>query len=97
MFKRIDHIELTPGDIEKTTRAGSMLIELLLVFAVIAFIVIKVLGSYHKPSLNKETQKVMSGQGIDTTSYGAIKSSINTKLKDIQAKHLDDLDRAGAQ
>ncbi len=77
----------------KNTRAGSMLIELLVVFAIIAFIVIKMLNNYNKPSLSKDTQKVMAGQGIDTTNYGTIKSSVKSKLKDIQAKQREELDK----
>jgi len=71
-----------------------MYIELLLVLAIIAFIAIKVLNNYYKrPSMNKETQKVMSEQGINTASYISIKDSVKNKLKNIQAKRNEELDK----
>ena len=69
-----------------------MLIELLLVLAIIMFIAFKVLNFYFKkPSLNKETQRVISEQGIDTTSYKSITDSTRNKLEDIQNQHMDEL------
>lgn len=78
----------------KKTDNGSMLIELLLVLAIIAFIVLKVLNNYYKkPFINKETQKVMSEQGIDTASYGSIKYSVKNKLQNIKGNHQEELDK----
>lgn len=73
--------------------AGYMLIELLVVLAIIAFIVLKMLNNYHKPPISKETQKVMSEQGVDTASYSSIKSSIKNKLEKIQQQQQDDLSK----
>jgi len=78
----------------KKTDNGSMLIELLLVLAIIAFIVLKVLNNYYKkPSINKETQKIMSEQGIDTASYGSIKDSVKNKLQNIKDNYREELDK----
>lgn len=66
-------------------KTGFMLIELLLVLAIIMFLAFKVFKLYFKrPSLNKETQRVISEQGIDTTSSKSIIDSTRKKLEDIQ-------------
>ncbi len=71
-----------------------MLIELLAALAIIMFIVFKVLNSHvMKPSLSKDTQKVISGQGIDTTSYKSTIDSTRNKLRDIQNQHNDQLNQ----
>lgn len=74
-------------------QAGFMFLELLLVLVIIMFIAFKVFESYSKkPVLNKETEKVMSEQGIDTTSYKSIIDSTKSKLEDIQNRRVDQLD-----
>jgi len=73
-------------------KAGFMFIELLLVLAIIMFIAFKVFNLYFKkPSFNKETQKVISEQGIDTTSSKSIIDSTKKKLQDIQGQHMEEL------
>ena len=53
-----------------------MFLELLLVLAIIMFITFKVFNLYFKkPALNEETQKVITEQGIDTTSLESIADS----------------------
>ena len=77
-------------------KAGFMFIELLLVLAIIMFIAYKVINLYFKkPSLDKETQRVISTQGIDTTSSKSIVDSTRKKLQDVQHQHMDELDRRG--
>ena len=69
-----------------------MLIELLVVLAIIMFIASKVFKSYFmKPSLDKETQEVISGQGIDTTGYQTLIDSTKKKLQNIQGHHIEEL------
>ena len=76
----------------KQIKTGFMLIELLLVLAIIMFITFKAFKLYFmKPSLDKETQKVISGQGIDTTSYQSLIDSSKKKLQNIQDKHMQEL------
>lgn len=78
----------------KKFKAGFMFIELLLVLAIIMFIAFKVFKLYFKgPSLNKETQQVISEQIIDTTSSKSIIDSTRNKLKDIQNQHIDELNK----
>jgi len=73
-------------------KAGFMFIELLLVLAITMFIAFKVFKLYFKnPSLNKETQRVISEQGIDTTSSKSIIDSTKKKLQDIQGQHMEEL------
>ncbi|MDP2938591.1 MAG: hypothetical protein Q8O13_00690 [Candidatus Omnitrophota bacterium] len=73
-------------------KTGFMFIELLLVLAIIMFIAFKVFKLYFKnPSLNKETQKVISEQGINTTSYKSIIDSTKKKLQGIQDQHIEKL------
>jgi uncharacterized protein YneF (UPF0154 family) len=75
-------------------KTGFMFIELLLVLAIIMFIAFKVFKLYFKnPSLNKETQRVISEQGIDTTSYKSTIDSTRDKLENIQNKHFDELNK----
>ena len=78
----------------KKIKAGFMLIELLVVLAIIMFIASKAFKSYFtKPSLDQETQKVISKQGIDTTSYQSLVDSSKKKLQDIQKQHTQELDK----
>jgi uncharacterized protein YneF (UPF0154 family) len=71
-----------------------MFIELLLVLAITMFIAFKVFKLYFKnPSPNKETQKVIAEQGIDTTSYKSTIDSTRDKLKEIQKKHFAELNK----
>jgi competence protein ComGC len=74
-------------------KAGFMFIELLLVLAIIMFIAYKVINVYFKkPSLDKETQKFISEQGIDATNYKSIIDSTKDNLKGIQNQHNKDID-----
>ena len=76
-------------------KAGFMFIELLLVLAIIMFIAFKVFKLYFKnPSVDKETQGVMSEQGIDTTSSRSIIDSTKKRLQDIQGQRTEKLDDA---
>jgi prepilin-type N-terminal cleavage/methylation domain-containing protein len=69
----------------KKADGGFALIELLVVLAIIMFIALKVLNTYYKkPPIDKGTQKVMSEQGIDTTSPGRIVDSVKKKLQTIK-------------
>ena len=73
-------------------KAGFMLIEVLVVLVIIMFIASKAFKLYFmKPSLDKESQKVISGQGIDTTSYQPLIDSSKKKLQDIQDQHMKEL------
>lgn len=75
-------------------KAGFMFIELLLVLAIVMFTAFKVFNLYFKKSpFNKETQRVISEQGIDTTSSKSIIDSTRKKLQDIQSQHMDELDK----
>jgi len=78
----------------KKIKTGFMLIELLVVLAIIMFIVFKVWDIYFKrPALSKETQKVMSEQGVDTTNYKTISNSMKNKVEDIQSQHINELNK----
>ena len=46
-----------------------------------------------KPSLDQETQKVMSEQGIDSSNYQSLIDSSKKKLQDIQEQHTQELDK----
>ena len=70
----------------RKVKAGFGFIEILLVLVIIAFIAFKVFNVYFKKtSLDKETQKILSEQGIDTKSYKSTIDSTRDKLKDIQS------------
>lgn len=73
----------------KKVKTGFMLIELLVALAIIMFIASKVFKPYFiKPSLDKETQKVMSEQGVNSTNYQSLIDSTKKKLQDIQDKRM---------
>ena len=75
-------------------KAGFMFLEILLVLAIIMFIAFKVFKLYFKnPPLDKETQRVITEQGINTTTYKSIINSTKDKLEDIQNKHIDELNK----
>ena len=74
----------------KKANNGFAYIELLVVLAIIAFIAIKLLNNYYKkPSIDKETQKVVSEQGVDTTSYGSIVDGVKNTLQNAKNKQAD--------
>lgn len=73
-------------------KAGFMYIELLLVLAIVIFIASKVFKLYFKKtSFDKEAQRVISIQGIDTASPKSIVDSTRKKLQDIQNQHMDEM------
>ena len=75
-------------------KAGFMFLELLLVLVIVMFITFKVFKLYFKqPFLNKETQRVMLEQGIDSSSYKSTINSTKNKVEDIQNKHIDELNK----
>ena len=79
----------------KKIKTGFMFIELLVVLAIIMFIAFKVFKLYFKNlTLNEETQRAISGQGVDTTSYKSIIDSTKKKLQDIQDQHMEKLGNA---
>ena len=74
----------------KKANNGFAYIELLVVLAIIAFIAIKLLNNYYKkPSIDKETQKVVSEQGIDTASPRSIVDSVKNTLQNAKNKQAD--------
>ena len=78
----------------KKIKTGFMLIELIVVLAIVMFIAFKMWEAYSKkPVLSKETEKVMTEQGIDTTNYKTISDSIKNKVEDIQKQHIDELNK----
>ena len=78
----------------KRANNGFAYIELLVVLVIIAFIAIWMLNNYYKkPSIDKETQKVVSEQGIDTTSYSSIVGSVKNTLQNAKDSHSEDSDK----
>ncbi|MFH0827023.1 MAG: hypothetical protein V1923_03940 [Candidatus Omnitrophota bacterium] len=74
----------------RKNKAGFMFLELLLALAIMMFIAFKVFNLYFKkPSLNEETQKVISEQGIDTTSPKLFIDSTKKRLQDIQDQRME--------
>ena len=69
----------------KRTGHGFALIELLVALAIIAFIITKMMNYYYKkPVMDKDTQKIISGQGIDASSPVSIVDSVKKKLQNIK-------------
>jgi hypothetical protein len=78
----------------RRTKAGLMFIELLVAAAIILFVAFNLIKLYSKnTSINKETQKLLSGSGIDTTTYKTTIDSTKNKIADIQNKHFEELNR----
>lgn len=68
-------------------------LELIIVLAIILVIFSLMSKMFLKKStINKETEKALSGQGIDTSNYNTIVDSTKNKLGDIQSKHSADLE-----
>ena len=66
----------------KKAEGGFGLIGMLLVLAIAAAITIMAMRNYYKkPAIDKETQKVMAEQGIDTTSHHSILDSVKKTLQ----------------
>jgi hypothetical protein len=72
---------------------GFGFLEIILVMALILFLSYRLLNQYFKkPLVNKETQELMTSQGIDTSSYKATADSFRQKIEDITQQHLKELD-----
>ena len=77
----------------KEYKSGFVFLELVLVLAIILFLCYRLLNMYFKkPSLDKETKKVLTEQGIDTTSYKATLDSTREKVEDITKQRMNTLD-----
>jgi len=68
-------------------RKGFALLEILLVLLVIAILYVAMTMYYKKPMPDKESQKLLSSQGIDTTSYKTILDSTKKKLQDVSKQN----------
>jgi hypothetical protein len=78
----------------REAKTGFMFLELILAVAAVMFLAFAVFKLYFKqPYINKETQKVISEQDIDTTSYKTTIDSTRSKIEDIQNKHFEELDK----
>jgi len=79
---------------KKKFNKGFGFIGILLVLAIICFLFYKVMNLYFKktPTINKETQKTLSEQGINTANYKSIVDSTREKVQDIQAQHFKELE-----
>jgi len=72
----------------KKTGDGFAFMELLVVLAIAAFIILAVLRAYYKkPSADKGTQKFMAEQGIDTTHHRSILDSVKKTLHNVNGDH----------
>ncbi|MFH1641079.1 MAG: hypothetical protein ABIA66_03840 [Candidatus Omnitrophota bacterium] len=79
-------------------KRGFMFIEPLLVVAIIMFVLFQLFKVYFKkPSVNKDAQKFIGEQGIDTANHKTITDSTRKQIQDLQSKYeaqlkqLDDL------
>lgn len=77
----------------KKDKAGFGFIEILLVLVIVLFLFYKVINFYFKkaPTINKETEKALSEQGINATNYKSIIDTTRNKIKNIQTQHLNEL------
>ena len=76
----------------KAAIKGFALIEIILVLAIICFIIYKTVNYYSKkPKIDKETEKLLLEQGIDTTNYQSTVDTVRSKIEGIQEEHLDKL------
>jgi len=76
----------------KAAIKGFALIEIIIVLAIICFIIFKMVDYYSKkPKINKETEKLLLEQGIDTTNYKSTVDTVRSKIEGIQEEHLDKL------
>jgi type II secretory pathway pseudopilin PulG len=73
-------------------RAGFTLIEIILTLGVILFVAFILLNlNFSRPTLDEETKKAVSEQGINTTNYKTLMDSARSKIQDIQKQRLDGL------
>jgi uncharacterized protein YneF (UPF0154 family) len=75
-------------------KGGFGFIEILIVLAIVCFIFYKIMNLYFKkgPVINKETEKALSEQGIDTANYKTITDSTREKIEGIQTQHFKELE-----
>lgn len=74
----------------KDTRKAFVFLEILLVLIVISFLVYIALKTYFKkPTMDKETEKILTEQGIDTSNQKAILDSARDKVREINKQQLN--------
>ena len=77
----------------KKGNAGFGFIEILLVLVIVSFIFYKLINVYFRQApVNKETQKALSEQGINSANYKSITDTTRKKLQDIQNQRINELD-----
>lgn len=85
-------------DISGKSQAGFGLIEILLALLMIYFLYYLMANFYFKKNslnVNKETEKVLTQQGIDTTNYKTVVDSTKQKIRGVeeeQAKRTKELE-----
>ena len=74
----------------KDTKKAFVFLEILLVLIVISFLVYIALKTYFKkPTMDKETEKILTEQGIDTSNQKAILDSARDKVREINKQQLN--------
>ena len=79
---------------KKEFKGGFAFIELFLVIVIILFLFYKVINLYFKktPTINKETEKSLSEQGINTTNYKTIVDSTKERIQNVETQHMKELE-----
>ena len=74
----------------KDTKKAFVFLEILLVLIVISFLVYIALKTYFKkPTMDKDTEKFFTEQGVNTTNPKTILDSVKGKVKEINRQQLD--------
>ena len=69
-------------------KGGFTIIGILIVLVIIALLFYKVLNVYFKkPPVDKETEKVLNQQGIDTANYQSIVDTTRDRIHSIETQH----------
>lgn len=81
----------------KNSGGALSLLELVLVLAIISFFAYKALNAYFKkPAMDLESDKVLTQQGIDTSSYSSTVNSARRQVQDINKRLLKRTDALDA-
>jgi len=86
---------LVGGKQEEVKRAGFAFIEIILVLVIIYLIANLAVNVYFKKPIivNKEEAKVLTQEGIDTTNYQTIVSSVKEKVQGIQDQYMQEMEK----
>lgn len=77
----------------RDNKGFATILGIILALAIISFLLFIMLNTFFKkPTVDKQTDRALKEQGVDTSNYQTIKDTTRKNLEDITSQHLNQLD-----